>query len=281
AICRPLAAMMSTSQYSRPTKYALTAWILAVIFSTPQFWLFSKNDYGDCTVEYHQPWQYPVYVIYFNVIVWLLPSVIAGTLYYKVCRAVWQSLAYTKDFSTTSAKMLIPNSNSLRKMSSNSEQRPPINAKRLSVPIISQSAILPNSPSSEKNLLTHTLSNKSTGRTNFDQKRVATVKLTLTIVAANFVLWAPFCIISVIDALMPYFLSPVVATYIMFFGNLNSCMNPWIWFYFNRNTVRTVFSDMKNCLTKKKEEDKLNKSVTNQGYSAIEMAMLSRGSESS
>lgn len=42
---------------------------------------------------------------------------------------------------------------------------------------------------------------------DYVQKKIATVKLTLTIVAANFLLWAPFCIISVIDALMPQLLS--------------------------------------------------------------------------
>ncbi|CAJ0596135.1 unnamed protein product [Cylicocyclus nassatus] len=67
-----------------------------------------------------------------------------------------------------------------------------------------------------------------------DRRRVQTVKLTLTIVAGNFILWAPFCITSVIDALWPSAINPTVATYIMFFGNLNSFMNPWIWFYFNR-----------------------------------------------
>lgn len=28
------------------------------------------------------------------------------------------------------------------------------------------------------------------------------------------------------------------ATYIMFFGNLNSCMNPWLWFHFNRKQLK-------------------------------------------
>ena len=82
-------------------------------------------------------------------------------------------------------------------------------------------------------------------------------------------------------ALKVTILGPVVATYIMFFGNLNSCMNPWIWFYFNKETVCTVFSDMKTCITKRKDEEKLTRSVTNPGYSTIEMAILSRGSESS
>ena len=84
-----------------------------------------------------------------------------------------------------------------------------------------------------------------------DRRRIQTVKLTLTIVAANFILWTPFCITSVVDAICPecismlssrqdqiYFSDPVFATYMLYFGNLNSCMNPWIWFYFNRGQIR-------------------------------------------
>lgn len=40
-----------------------------------------------------------------------------------------------------------------------------------------------------------------------DRRRVQTVKLTLTIVAANFLLWTPFCITSVVDALWPQAIS--------------------------------------------------------------------------
>ncbi|KJH47527.1 hypothetical protein DICVIV_06368 [Dictyocaulus viviparus] len=35
---------------------------------------------------------------------------------------------------------------------------------------------------------------------------------------------------------------PTFATYIMFFGNLNSCVNPWIWFCFNRSQIKRALS---------------------------------------
>jgi hypothetical protein len=35
---------------------------------------------------------------------------------------------------------------------------------------------------------------------------------------------------------------PVFATYIMFFGNLNSSVNPFIWFFFNFDMVKTALS---------------------------------------
>ncbi|VDK49318.1 unnamed protein product [Anisakis simplex] len=159
AICRPLAAMRN-DYYNRPSVYAAIAWSLAGFLSIPQFFNFAKHEDGDCRDTYTSEWQYSLYVVFFNIMVWLLPSSIAGYFYYNVCRSVR------------------------------------VKAQRIEL----------------------------------DRRHVQTVKLTLTIVAANFILWAPFCIIN-----------PVFATYIMFFGNLNSCMNPWIWFLFNKESVKRAF----------------------------------------
>lgn len=84
----------------------------------------------------------------------------------------------------------------------------------------------------------------------FDRKRIQTVRLTLTIVICNFFLWAPFCISNVVQAFAPEllckkfkinflfkFLAPKFITLIMILGNLNSCVNPWIYIFFNRKMV--------------------------------------------
>ncbi|ETN69287.1 7 transmembrane receptor [Necator americanus] len=133
AICRPLASMKSNA-YKRPALYAGIAWALALLFSTPQFVLFAKRD-GDCVGTYTSPYQYALYVVVFNTVVWLLPSALAGYLYFCVCKAVWQSTSFGSHFQANGRKTLL--------------------------------------------------------------------------------------------------LDPTFATYIMFFGNLNSLLNPWIWFYFN------------------------------------------------
>ncbi|CAB3408359.1 unnamed protein product [Caenorhabditis bovis] len=206
AICRPLASMKS-SAYDRPALYSTIAWTASLFFATPQIYLFEKNN-GDCIGGYTEPYQYTLYVCLFNSVVWLLPSAIAGYLYYCVCKAVWKSTSF---------------SSSLQ------------NSKR---------------PKTENTDMTLSVSNSGMqahhkGATmqcvELDRRRVQTVKLSLTIVAANFLLWAPFCITSVIDALSPSSINSTFATYIMFFGNLNSCMNPWLWFYFNRPQLRRAF----------------------------------------
>ncbi|KAK6725790.1 hypothetical protein RB195_004234 [Necator americanus] len=192
AICRPLASMKSNA-YKRPALYAGIAWALALLFSTPQFVLFAKRD-GDCVGTYTSPYQYALYVVVFNTVVWLLPSALAGYLYFCVCKAVWQSTSFGSHFQA-------------------------------------------NGKTGHLSISTAGMQVHHKGATlqcvELDRRRVQTVKLTLTIVAGNFILWAPFCITSVIDALWPAAINPTFATYIMFFGNLNSLLNPWIWFYFN------------------------------------------------
>ncbi|EGT47432.1 hypothetical protein CAEBREN_03343 [Caenorhabditis brenneri] len=201
AICRPLASMKS-SAYNRPALYSAIAWTAAILFSTPQLYLFEKRD-GDCSENYTEAYQYPLYVCLFNSVVWLLPSAIAGYLYFSVCKAVWKSTSF---------------SSSLR---NNMKQK------------------MEHLKLTEKNGGMQAHHKGATMQcVELDRRRVQTVKLTLTIVAANFVLWAPFCITSVIDALWPSAINSTFATYIMFFGNLNSCMNPWLWFHFNRKQLK-------------------------------------------
>ncbi|KAH7728211.1 Protein NTR-2 [Aphelenchoides avenae] len=77
----------------------------------------------------------------------------------------------------------------------------------------------------------------------FDKKRIQTIRLTLTIIACNFFLWAPFCLVNIIQAFAPSLLDAEVITYIVILGNLNSCCNPWIYLIFNRKfTQRALCS---------------------------------------
>ncbi|TKR96493.1 hypothetical protein L596_010503 [Steinernema carpocapsae] len=224
AICRPLARMRS-GHSSRPNMYAVVAWCCAILLSTPQLFIFAKTD-DECRDTYTAEWQYSVYVIFFNLMVWLLPSSIAGFFYFRVCRTVWTSMAFGTSFKQKTEKMV----------------------EKSKLVARTSSSFNNNTRGSQNSYTTTAAACHSEGgrhqRLQFeelDRRRVQTVKLTLTIVAANFLLWAPFCIISVIDALMPRFLSPIFATYIMFFGNLNSCVNPWIWFCFNRQQLQRAF----------------------------------------
>uniref|UniRef100_A0A1I8AP94 G_PROTEIN_RECEP_F1_2 domain-containing protein n=1 Tax=Steinernema glaseri TaxID=37863 RepID=A0A1I8AP94_9BILA len=194
AICRPLAHYRS-DRYRRPNCLASVAWILALTLSIPQMFIWHKTN-DQCVTVYGRGVSTlkSAYVIYFNTIAWLIPSILAGTFYYHVCRAVWRA----------------PGGGSHRLM-----------------------------PTAKEHLHAETQSYIDCLRmyqrqsSEFDRRRMQTVRLTMTIIGCNFFLWAPFCIANVIQALKPAWLNPRVFTYILVLGNLNSCINPWIFIFFN------------------------------------------------
>ncbi|KHJ78209.1 hypothetical protein OESDEN_22171, partial [Oesophagostomum dentatum] len=57
----------------------------------------------------------------------------------------------------------------------------------------------------------------------------------MTIIATNFFLWMPFCVVNMIQAVKPDALSASLSIYVMILGNLNSCVNPWVYILFNRS----------------------------------------------
>uniref|UniRef100_F1L168 Vasopressin V1a receptor n=1 Tax=Ascaris suum TaxID=6253 RepID=F1L168_ASCSU len=210
AICRPLANFRS-DRFRRPNCLASAAWISALICSLPQIFIWYKTDSGECATIYGRGVTLlkSVYVISFNTVAWLLPSIMAASFYYCVCKAVWASnFPYCNDIQVSPAtKLDVCNSQSFQTQ---------FYVERI---------------------------RRDTGHmkrqmTELDRKRVQTVRLTMTIIICNFFLWAPFCVVNVLQAFAPRLLSAELITYIVILGNLNSCVNPWIYILFNRNQVK-------------------------------------------
>ncbi|KJH41785.1 7 transmembrane receptor [Dictyocaulus viviparus] len=202
AICRPLANIRS-SRFRRTNCFAAIAWILAILFSIPQLFIWRKKKNGECATFYGNKSHFlkSLYVIAFNTVAWLLPSIFAAFFYYYVCKAVW-----------TSRSKSVPHqfSKTLKSMKSD----------------VTQDYI-------------NRLRKKSCGHrrqnNEYDRKRLQTVRLTMTIIATKFFLWMPFCLVNMIEAFMPGALSPSLSIYVMILGNLNSCVNPWVYILFNRS----------------------------------------------
>ncbi|KAL6724937.1 hypothetical protein Aduo_019776 [Ancylostoma duodenale] len=202
AICRPLANIRS-SRFRRPNCFAAVAWILALLFSIPQLLIWEKKRNGECATFYGNKSHLlkNLYVIGFNTIAWLLPSIFAAFFYYCVCKAVWMSRSKAATLQEA------------------------------------------NKPEPKKSDVTQDyidrLRKKSCGHrrqnSEFDRKRIQTVRLTMTIIATNFFLWMPFCVVNMIQAVKPDVLSPSLSIYVMILGNLNSCVNPWLYILFNRS----------------------------------------------
>ncbi|KAK6112290.1 Uncharacterized protein BM_BM3372 [Brugia malayi] len=216
AICRPLQTYCS-DRYRRPNYFAIIAWITALICSTPQLFIWHKTKYGECATIYGHGVSLlkSIYVISFNTIAWLIPSMLAAFFYYRVCKTIW--LSYR-------------NQQLLLQMSDSS----PINNS------------YKKNPSQETRSYVVRLHNDSRHcrrqLMKFNRDRFQTICLTMTIIFCNFFLWAPFCVVNVLQAVVPHLLSSQLITYIVILGNLNSCVNPWIYIIFNRNQVKKAFT---------------------------------------
>ncbi|KAK0400696.1 hypothetical protein QR680_015404 [Steinernema hermaphroditum] len=213
AICRPLAHYRS-DRYRRPNCLASVAWMLAMALSLPQMFVWHKTADNECATVYGRGVSTlkSAYVIYFNTIAWLIPSIMAGTFYYHVCRAVWRASG----------------SNGSHRLMSTSTNKEHLDVQTQSyIDCLRKQSFMYQRQSSE-----------------FDRKRIQTVRLTMTIIACNFFLWAPFCIANVIQAVKPGMLNPRVFTYIVILGNLNSCINPWIFIFFNTNMFRRALRNL-------------------------------------
>lgn len=177
--------------------YACVAWMLAFTLSLPQLFIWEIVN-GDCLANYSDTKQYQAYAIGFTTTAWLLPSILAGCFYFCVCRAVWYS-------------SLAHDSTRLAKQASVVKKRPEMSAKaerecRNSLMIPPMPSDASSNSTAYVNKLRASFSYRKQTNEN-ERKRVQTVKLTLTIVVCNFLLWSPFCITNVMWALFPDFLS--------------------------------------------------------------------------
>lgn len=223
AICHPFANYRS-NRYRRPNCLATIAWISALICSIPQLFVWYKKKNGECATIYGRGVSLlkSAYVISFNTIAWLIPSILAAFFYYKVCKAVWSSRSHPA-------------------------QRRPV---RMSIPTAHLNGQCDRQTSNKQ---TEFYINRLRGNSchyrrqvdEFLRKRIQTVRLTMTIIICNFFLWAPFCVANILQAIAPRLLSAQLIIYIIILGNLNSCVNPWIYILFNRNQVKKAFTFMR------------------------------------
>ncbi|VDM60561.1 unnamed protein product [Angiostrongylus costaricensis] len=122
---------------------------------------------------------------------WLLPSIFAAFFYYCVCKAVWMSR-------------------------SKSQPHQLINNLKLKKSDVTQDYI-------------NRMRKKSHGHRRQNTVRSKGLRLTMTIIANNFFLWMPFCLVNMIQA---FKLTVLMFTFTML-GNLNYCANPWLYILFN------------------------------------------------
>ncbi|KAI4827895.1 hypothetical protein KUCAC02_031256 [Chaenocephalus aceratus] len=190
AICQPLRSVHRRKDRS----CVIASWMLSLVFSTPQAYIFSMRDVGngvnDCWADFIQPWGAKAYITWMSLSIYIFPVAILSICYGLICFKIWQNfnLKTRKDH-------FLPQT-----------QRPSNGA--------------------------HPLCRVSSVRL-ISKAKIRTVKMTFVVVLAYIVCWTPFFFVQMWSAWDPTAPQEDVAFIIaMLLASLNSCCNPWIYMFF-------------------------------------------------
>lgn len=135
-------------------------------------------------------WENSLYIFTFNIVAWLVPCVLASAFYFKVVMAVYNSVASKPQMDTSKKSYSIKLSTASNPMIASNNSA--ANENNGTKPKESSEAYIQR--------LRKSVTYKKTSN-EYERRKLQTVKLTLTIVACNFLLWAPFCIVNVVKPL--------------------------------------------------------------------------------
>ncbi|KAK3602560.1 hypothetical protein CHS0354_021148, partial [Potamilus streckersoni] len=230
AICYPF--LSHTWPNRRTDQMVGMAWILSLFLSIPQMIIFSmqwtKNNTLDCWASFNPEWTATLYTTIFTFLVYILPTLILGYCYGRICVAVWSSgrvgfqldkgMKNVDKFTTINASSSsITNDLSVREsIASSTVASLSVNEKSRHRRLKERKMLPPNKISS---------------------KKLKTIKLTMTVVCCYFVCWSPFFIAQLwvaYDHNAPF--TGAAFTIMLLLAHLNSCANPWIYLAFTYNS---------------------------------------------
>uniref|UniRef100_A0A8C7XG23 Vasopressin V2 receptor n=1 Tax=Oryzias sinensis TaxID=183150 RepID=A0A8C7XG23_9TELE len=201
AICCPLQAYRvgAMSRWNTPV---MVAWVLALVLSIPQVFIFSRSEVApgefECWGHFTEPWGLKAYVTWMTMAVFLLPALIITICQIRIFREIHNNI-YLK-----------------------SERTPHTNSPRCSLEYAP-----PHSPATPPPSITKAMSK--------------TIRMTLVIVLVYTICWSPFFIVQLWAAWDPNPPDQGVAfTILMLLASLNSCTNPWIYTAFSSSVSREL-----------------------------------------
>eukprot|EP00066_Takifugu_rubripes_P007697 XP_003973411.1 PREDICTED: isotocin receptor-like [Takifugu rubripes] len=190
AICQPLRLV----DRKKDRLYVFASWMLSLIFSTPQAFIFSLKEVGsgvyDCWGDFVQPWGTKAYITWMSLSIYIIPVAILCVCYGLICFKIW------KNFNVKTSR--------------------------------DRFLALTAGPSK----CAHPLSRVSSVRL-ISKAKIRTVKMTFVVVLAYVVCWTPFFSVQLWSAWDPAAPREDMAFIIaMLLASLNSCCNPWIYMFF-------------------------------------------------
>ncbi|XP_054159922.1 oxytocin receptor-like [Oppia nitens] len=292
AICNPLSNC--GWKPSRAKRMIRIAWFVSLVYCLPQIFIFSyqevpdNNGVYDCWGTFHKPFDERVYVTWYAVTVFIIPFLILIVTHYYICREIWLNLnKKRKSFKIlhkTRGKLsanTTTNTCNITKMETNLDGNTDNTSdSRTDEPSISGKLFVTTTPTSmRKSYRLKCRGNRQTIHRNRDfaydlsprthslhglsRAKIKSVKITVVVILCYIMCSMPFICVQLWAYWVPnaqqshFWTGPMIAI-LMLLPSLNSCVNPWIYLYFNQNLV----SALTHCLSAKSMSDSLNTNNT-------------------
>uniref|UniRef100_A0A0N4Z563 G_PROTEIN_RECEP_F1_2 domain-containing protein n=1 Tax=Parastrongyloides trichosuri TaxID=131310 RepID=A0A0N4Z563_PARTI len=236
AICKPF-KRLNYNIFRTSKFFASVAWSSALICSIPNFILWGETELGYCDVSSDKVWMSKANIGFFILTAWILPCIIAGTLYYHVYISAYKKNDLKYD---VTKENILSNKSFTKEKNFMGIMKNIKNSTKTTILDCKEAEVIVNRQNHNKQ------SYRRTKDYAFAKKKKYTIKLTSTIITVSFMMYAPFTICNLMDFLNIRLGDGIVATYVLFLGNLNSCTNPVIYFYFNFRSLLTLLVDFKN-----------------------------------
>ncbi|XP_053413251.1 vasopressin V1a receptor [Nycticebus coucang] len=218
AVCHPLKTLQQPARRSRLMIAA--AWVLSLVLSTPQYFVFSMMEVNnvtkarDCWATFIQPWGSRAYVTWMTGSIFVAPVIILGTCYGFICCNIWRNV----------------------RGKTASLQSPGAEGAGGADGLLRRGLLLAPRVSSVKTV---------------SRAKMRTVKMTLVIVTAYIVCWTPFFVShmwSVWDEKSMWTESEnAMVTITALLASLNSCCNPWIYMFYSGHLLQDCVRSLPCC----------------------------------
>ncbi|XP_054159921.1 vasopressin V1a receptor-like [Oppia nitens] len=262
AICYPL----SNCQWT-PTRSQLMisfAWLIALICCTPQAFIFSYQQIPgtqvwDCWGTFPlQPYGERLYVSWYAISFFFIPFIILTTTHVCICREIWRNVHQkSKSFKREQNKIYHQNDDSDH-LSSGSSTNESIGRSTNLLVTVGRSYRFKGRGRVEVSIERSTKSGggynpRSHSLTGLTRAKIKTVKITIVVILCYIICSSPFICVQlwaywVPNAQTSSFWSGPLITIFMLMPSLNSCVNPWIVLFFNKNLVKTLKESCRTCL---------------------------------
>ncbi|XP_078065525.1 oxytocin receptor [Mustelus asterias] len=91
-ICQPLKSLQQRSNRA----YVLCSWLVSLLFSLPQVFIFSLKQVGpgayDCWGDFIEPWGARAYITWFTLSVYVVPVILLTACYSLISFKIWQNV---------------------------------------------------------------------------------------------------------------------------------------------------------------------------------------------